>query len=64
MKSVYKTHIEGIYYQKMGAEHLHEEAVEDTERRLFSEKHVVLLKELYRKQGIYERIASVSAPSM
>ncbi|XP_008590171.1 PREDICTED: DNA replication licensing factor MCM4 [Galeopterus variegatus] len=63
VKSVYKTHIDVIHYQKTDAKRLHGLS-EEAEQKLFSEKRVELLKELSRKPDIYERLASALAPSI
>uniref|UniRef100_A0A671F9D2 DNA replication licensing factor MCM4 n=1 Tax=Rhinolophus ferrumequinum TaxID=59479 RepID=A0A671F9D2_RHIFE len=63
VKSVYKTHIDVIHYRKTDAKRLYG-LDEEAEQKLFSEKHVELLKELSRKPDIYERLASALAPSI
>ena len=64
MKSVYKIHIDDIYYQKIDAEHLHKEVDEDIEQKLFQRSMWNCTKNFTKKEGIYEILDSASAPSL
>ncbi|XP_010189755.1 PREDICTED: DNA replication licensing factor MCM4 [Mesitornis unicolor] len=63
VKSIYKTHIDVIHYRKTDSKRLHG-LDEETEQKMFTEERVAMLKELSKKQDIYERLSSALAPSI
>ncbi|NXY84059.1 MCM4 factor, partial [Alcedo cyanopectus] len=63
VKSIYKTHIDVIHYRKTDSKRLHG-VDEETERKMFTEERVEMLKELSKKQDIYERLSSALASSI
>ncbi|ESN98874.1 hypothetical protein HELRODRAFT_67429 [Helobdella robusta] len=62
--SVYKTHFDVVHYRKMDLKRLHENRDESGKELHLSDERIAYLKELSKKEGIYERLASALAPSI
>lgn len=63
--SVYKTHFDVVHYRKIDLKRLHEAADEEGIKTLnLSEERVAYIRDLSKKEAIYERLASALAPSI
>ncbi|KAK7865107.1 hypothetical protein R5R35_014639 [Gryllus longicercus] len=62
VKSVYKTHIDVVHFRKVDNKRLYE--VEEGKDHRFTPERIELLKELSKKDDIYERLANAIAPSI